>query len=260
MTRALILAAGQGTRLRPLTNDMPKCLVQLCGKSLLHRQIDTLKTCGIERIQIVTGYCSENIEILGYPTSKNREYETTNMVYSLFTARDFFNPAEDLIISYGDIVYDKDNLLRLLACSSEIAIMNDKKWFDLWSLRMEKPLDDAETFIVDSDGYVKSLGQKPVSYHQIQGQYTGLIKIRADKLREFIEFYDALDREISYDTKDFNNMYMTTFLQLLINEGWKVKPVDVESGWLEIDSTRDLSIYEALAQEGNLKKYYKMEL
>ncbi|WP_232220425.1 NTP transferase domain-containing protein [Legionella tunisiensis] len=85
----MILAAGQGTRLRPLTNNMPKCLVQLCGKSLLQRQIDTLKICGIDSIQIVTGYCSENIEALGYPTSKNGEYETTNMVYSLFTARDF---------------------------------------------------------------------------------------------------------------------------------------------------------------------------
>ncbi|WP_051131861.1 glycosyltransferase family protein [Legionella tunisiensis] len=108
-----------------------------------------------------------------------------------------------MIISYGDIVYDKDNLLKLIDCSGEIAIMNDRDWFDLWSLRMEKPLEDAETFMVDGDGYVKSLGQKPVGYHQIQGQYTGLIKIRADKLCEFIEFYDSLDREISYDTKEF---------------------------------------------------------
>lgn len=260
MTRALILAAGQGTRLRPLTNNIPKCLVQLCGKSLLQRQIDTLKACGVENIQIVTGYCSENIEVLGYPTSKNREYETTNMVYSLFTACDFFNTAEDLIISYGDIVYDQDNLQRLIDCSDEIAIMNDREWFDLWSLRMDNPLEDAETFIVGSHGYVTSLGQRPMSYHQIQGQYTGLIKIRADQLHEIIEFYDRLDRKIYYDTKDFNNMYMTTFLQLLINEGWKVKPVDVESGWLEVDSIRDLSIYESLAQEGGLEKYYKTEV
>ncbi|BCA94932.1 sugar nucleotidyltransferase [Legionella antarctica] len=239
---------------------MPKCLVHLCGKSLLQRQIDTLNSCGIENIQIVTGYCSQNIETLGYLTSKNCQYDTINMVYSLFTARDFFNTAEDLIISYGDIVYDKENLLRLIDCSGELAIMNDRGWFDLWSLRMENPLEDAETFIFDDDGYVKSLGQKPVSYTQIEGQYTGLIKVSADKLEEVVEFYNGLNKEIFNDRKDFNNMYMTTFLQLLINEGWKAKSVDVKNRWLEVDSIHDLSMYEALAMEGNLGKYYKIEL
>ena len=72
MTRALILAAGQGTRLRPLTNDKPKCLIPLLGKSLLERQVDTLKKSGVTNIHIATGYRSDQIESLGFSMEINR--------------------------------------------------------------------------------------------------------------------------------------------------------------------------------------------
>ena len=89
MTRAVILAAGQGTRLRPLTNDKPKCLVELAGKSLLSRQIEVLDAAGITDIQIATSYREDQIRSLGYPTAHNPDYEHTNMVESLFSARPF---------------------------------------------------------------------------------------------------------------------------------------------------------------------------
>ena len=74
MNRALILAAGEGTRLRPLTNDKPKCMVPLLGVSLLQRQIDCLQNQGIHDIHIATGYRAEQIEAMGYPTSFNERY------------------------------------------------------------------------------------------------------------------------------------------------------------------------------------------
>jgi len=105
MTRALILAAGQGTRLRPLTDDKPKCLVPLMGKSLLQRQTETLKKAGIKTIHIATGYRAEQIERLGFTSSFNPRYDQTNMVESLFCAKEFIEQEGDLIIAYGDIVY-----------------------------------------------------------------------------------------------------------------------------------------------------------
>ncbi|MFI4955397.1 MAG: NTP transferase domain-containing protein, partial [Gammaproteobacteria bacterium] len=80
MTRAIILAAGQGTRLRPLTNDKPKCLVPLNGIPLLARQAATLRACGVENIHVVGGYCVEQIQALNYSCSINADYATTNMV------------------------------------------------------------------------------------------------------------------------------------------------------------------------------------
>lgn len=257
-TRALILAAGQGTRLRPLTNNKPKCLVPLAGKSLLHRQVKTLNDNGISDIHIATGFCKEQIETLGFDTSYNPDFETTNMVETLFCAKDFIAKDGDLIIAYGDIVYNDENLKTLLDCQEEICLMIDKKWKDLWSLRLENPLEDAETLMLDADNFVTELGKKPQNYDRIQGQYTGLIKIRADKLKEFIKFYDSLDRDATYDGKDFYNMYMTSFLQMLIDSKWKVKAAIVNNGWLEVDSVEDLEHYENMAKENTLEKFYKV--
>jgi len=260
VTRVLILAAGQGTRLRPLTNDKPKCLVPLLGRPLLEWQTDTLLQAGLTDINIVTGYRGEMIESLGYSTSINPFYDKTNMVESLFSAMDFMLKGGDLIIAYGDIVYQYDNLMALLSCNDEIALMIDENWRDLWSLRIEDPLDDAETLKIDGQGYITEVGKKPQSYDQIEGQYTGLIKIRSDKLVDLVEFYTGLDRGAYYDGKDFNNMYLTSFLQLLIDGGWHAKAVLVRGGWLEVDSVADLALYEGMERRGVLESFYKVLL
>ncbi|MCF6281527.1 MAG: phosphocholine cytidylyltransferase family protein [Candidatus Polarisedimenticolaceae bacterium] len=259
MTRTLILAAGQGTRLRPLTDNKPKCLVPLLGKTLLERQLHTLQQAGISNIHVATGYRADQIEALGLATSFNPHFAKTNMVETLFCAMEFIQQEGDLIIAYGDIVYQIENLQALLACDDEIALMIDAKWKDLWSLRLDNPLDDAETLVMDGDGYVTELGKKPENYARIQGQYTGLIKIRADKTGDFIKFYNQIDRHELYDGKDFYNMYMTSFLQLLIDAGWKAKAVLVNNGWLEVDSVEDLTCYETMGKEGKLDKFYKVE-
>jgi L-glutamine-phosphate cytidylyltransferase len=259
MTRALILAAGQGTRLRPLTDDKPKCLVPLMGKSLLMRQVTTLNELGITDIMVATGYRSDQIEALGLRTCHNPRFESTNMVESLFAARDFINQEGDLIIAYGDIVFQRENLRAVLDCKDEIALMIDLEWRKLWSLRLENPLDDAETLMMDAAGYVTELGKKPQGYERIQGQYTGLIKMRGDKLGELLAFYDALDRNGTYDGKSFDNMYMTSFLQNLIDSGWKAKAATVKNGWLEVDSVEDLEHYEKMAKDGLLDEYYKLD-
>ncbi len=259
MTKAIILAAGQGTRLRPLTDNIPKCMVPLAGVSLLERQVSTLREAGITLINVATGYRSECIEELGFDVTLNPDYAKTNMVESLFAAKDFImNDQEDLIIAYGDIVYEIDNLKALLDSQEDIALMIDTEWRKLWSLRLENPLEDAETLILDSDGYVTELGKKPESYEFIQGQYTGLIKIAGRKLNDLWRFYKDLDRKGTYDNKDFYNMYMTSFLQRLIDNGWKAKAVLVKNGWLEVDSVEDLECYESLAKENGLDQFYKL--
>jgi choline kinase len=248
MTRAIILAAGQGTRLRPHTDNRPKCLVPLQGKTLLERQALVLKSEGVHDIHVVGGYCVEQIRKAGYNCSVNPKYETTNMVETLFSALPFIEAGGNLIISYGDIVYQHDNLQKILRCNDEICLMIDLSWRRYWELRF------------DSKGYITELGKKPDGFDRIKGQYTGLIKVRADKINEFVKFYENLDRDKIYDGRDFFNMYMTSFLQELIDSSWKVKGVFVENGWLEVDSVEDLEIYEQLAKVGKLDTFCQLEV
>ena len=102
--KVIILAAGEGKRLRPLTNNIPKCMVDFFGRSLLQRQIDIFQNLGINDISVVTGYCENKISIDNIKKLKKENFATTNMLESLFTAREKNN--DSVIVVYGDIVFE----------------------------------------------------------------------------------------------------------------------------------------------------------
>ncbi|WP_143871774.1 NTP transferase domain-containing protein [Catenovulum sediminis] len=242
MTRAVILAAGQGTRLRPYTNDKPKALVELFGKALIEHQLDTLKHLNIENVAVVTGYKAEQLVDYGY-CYHNPNFASSNMVQSLFCAERFFERNADLLVCYGDIIYKPKVLESLLNDKRGICVVADLQWKEFWELRMDNPLEDAETFKVDC-GRIIELGGKPKSYDEIHAQYIGLIKIPACQIHEIVDFYHSLDKKAYYDGKKFSDMYMTTFLQLLINNSFEVYPTYINRGWLEVDTVADLETYQ----------------
>ena len=106
--KSIILAAGQGNRLRPLTNEKPKCMVELFGKSLIEHQINAYTSCNISDINIVTGFRSDSITISNVRYFRNEHYEITNMVESLFCAEEILNG--NVIVSYGDIIFENKSL------------------------------------------------------------------------------------------------------------------------------------------------------
>lgn len=108
---------------------------------------------------------------------------------------------------------------------------------------MENPLTDAETMKIDESNNILELGKKPKNINEIQGQYIGLIKISKNILPKVIDFYENLDKNKIYDGKNFDNMYMTSFIQLIIDNLFKAKAELIEGGWLEIDSLQDLDNY-----------------
>lgn len=107
---------------------------------------------------------------------------------------------------------------------------------------MENPLTDAETMKLDADGNILELGKKPKCFEDIQGQYIGLMKISKEYVLKVVNFYDSLDKSLIYDGKNFDNMYMTSFIQLIIDH--KIMPVTavlIHGGWTEIDTPTDLN-------------------
>lgn len=240
--RAIILAAGQGSRLRPLTDQKPKCLVELSGKPLLVYQLRTLRACGIRDIYIVGGYCSDQLRDYDITLYLNPRYAVTNMVSTLFAAEAVMTGDADLVIAYGDIVYEPRVLQALLDCDASIALAVDREWRRYWSARMEDPLADAETLKLTDGNRISEIGKKPQGYSDIEGQYTGLIKVRADHVRKFSDAWNAMDRNGVYDGRDFDNMYMTSFLQYLIDSGWDVRAAFIRNGWAEVDCEQDLFV------------------
>jgi len=240
--KAIILAAGQGTRLRPLTDDRPKCMVEYKGKSIITTILETMHNCGIEDIAIVGGYkidvLKEYLKDQTIVFFENKEYEKTNMVSTFFCAKEWMD--DDLIISYADIMYTDSLLQKVLSEPSPISTSVDLEWLELWKCRMDNPLADAETMKLDDFGNIVELGKKPKSYDEIHGQYMGLIKIKKELIGEIVEFYATLSRDAMYDGKSFTQMYMTSFLQMIIDHIMPIKAVLVHGGWIEIDCVQDM--------------------
>jgi L-glutamine-phosphate cytidylyltransferase len=258
----IILAAGQGVRLRPHTDGKPKCMVELAGVPLLHRQLRSMLECGIRRVALVGGYRADQLcGIEGVETEMvvNPRYAATNMVATLFCAEHLMSPVEPMIISYGDIVYEPSVLRTLLQSDAPLTIVVDRQWRRLWSLRMDDPLDDAETLKLEDGDRIIELGKKPSTYDDIEGQYIGLIMVRQDHVARFRRHYHELDRQKVYDGKDFDNMYMTSFLQNLIDSGWDARAAFTSNRWLEVDTVEDLQRYQQMYADGALGDYIDLD-
>ena len=233
-TRALILAAGRGSRMGAETATKPKCFTVLQGKRLLDWQLESLRNAGVDDISIVTGYKAELFDE-NLPTFHNPRWSETNMVGSLFYADAF---AGNTIISYSDIVYKTDHIKKLNAAQADITITADKKWESLWKLRFEDPLDDAETFKSDAENRLTEIGQKTDDISNIEAQYMGLIKLTAKGWETMYGVY----QELTQVQKD--KMDMTSMLNLLIDKGIAVNVVFIEGGWCESDAYSDVLAYE----------------
>jgi L-glutamine-phosphate cytidylyltransferase len=251
--RAIILAAGQGTRLGKLAIDRPKCLVEVCGKPLIEWQLETMRQQDITDITVITGHRADRLcDLEGCEIIKNPLYNLTNMVYSLFYARHLFDGKDDLLISYGDIVY-APHVLRMTTTPwagkrqfEGINIAVDIDWRQYWEQRMEDPLSDAETLIYDADDLFKvvSLGQKPSSYEEIEGQYIGLIYIARNYTKLVKQAYESLERTME-GLQVVERLSMTQFLNWLILKDYtQVNGLPIIGGWAEIDTPEDIEIAE----------------
>ena len=110
--KAIILSAGMGTRVGDLTSVTPKCMLDIVGTNILEIQVQQLKMTGIKEICVIGGHCVHKISNPNIKIITNTSYRTTNMFYSLMCASDFLD--DDIIISYGDIIYFLDILKSLI--------------------------------------------------------------------------------------------------------------------------------------------------
>jgi choline kinase len=215
-------------------------MLEYRGKPIIDYIIETMHSAHLTDITVVAGYLDS---LLKNHLSKygninfyhNEHHQTTNMVYSLWKAESELD--DDVIITYSDIIYSRNILQQLVDSPGDISVVIDKNWLELWSRRMEDPLQDAESLILDSDGNILDLGKKVDSFDKIQGQYIGLIKFSKEILPSITKFYQKISSK-----KDIRDMYMTDFLQELIDCGFRVKSVPIHGGWLEIDTIGDLNL------------------
>jgi choline kinase len=239
MTRGVILAAGVASRLRPLTDTKPKCLIEVGGKTILERTINNLVANGITEIVIVTGYLDGRIRSFidsRFPRCtvtivQNERYETTNNIYSLWLARDQVR-GDELLLLDSDILFDQAILGLLLKSPHP----------DCLALRSDHALGPEEIKVqVDGAGMVRSIG-KEVDPGFAAGESIGIERFGTSGLDALMQ---VLDRMILREQKE--GFFYEAAFQEFINAGHPMAAVNVGSlRCIEIDTPEDL---EAAARD-----------
>jgi phosphoenolpyruvate phosphomutase len=246
--KAIIIAAGKGTRLKYYTEDLPKCMLKFGGKTLLQRQIEALKANGINDISIIKGYQKEKINYAGYKYYINDRYEHNNILNSLFYAEPEMN--SDVILSYADILYEKDVVSRLLESRHDISIMVDIDWKGYYKKRKDHPIQEAESVVFDSNNRVVKIGKIMAKKQDVHGEFIGMMKLTKRGTDIFKRHFHRVKQlfwgKPFVRSNTFENAYLTDMIQDMVDMGVDIYCVIIKQGWREIDTTED---YEKALKE-----------
>jgi choline kinase len=222
--KALILAAGSGTRLGAASEGRPKGLVEVGGMAILQRQIANLRAGGVERTCIVTGYEFAQLEQrfgdrVDYRF--NPFFDRSNNMVSLLFARDWID--DDVIVLYADLLYGPDILDAALTSRGDISLLVDKT-----------AVEPGHALVSLRDGAVRAIGRE-LSPDAADARFIGVAKFSRSGLAEFLPELEGAAKAGRID------QYYTVGLARLAARGYRIEAVDVAGRrWREIDTPEDL--------------------
>ena len=238
---SIIIAAGLGSRLKELTKDSPKCMLELNGKTLLQHQVDAYNANGIAEISVVRGYKKEKITQPELKYYENPDYENNNILNSLFYAEPAITG--NVIISYSDIVFNSSIVERLMECSADIAIVVDVDWRGRYESRDEHPIEEAENVIFDANHSVVDVGKIMTAEGDVHGEFIGMMKLSPRGAQIFKRHFHRA-KDLFWDkpfqrAATFQKAYITDILKDMAELGVHIQTVIIEQGWQEIDTIQD---------------------
>ena len=261
-TKVIILAAGQGTRLRKYASDKPKGMLKLGKHSLIERQIEQFRQVGIRDISIVRGFMGHKIDFPNITYFENGDFDNSNMLVSLFTARPKLEGVT--IVSYGDIVFSRSLLKKLLIESDDIVVSVDVAWQKYWLMRYGIIDYDTESLRLSQTNQIISLGVPNSNKKYIDGRYVGLLKFSQKGLNSMNKIWekfknDYWDKPWQVSKKPMRQAYMTDMLQALIDHNYQVRASITQNGWIEFDTDKDYENAQSWMRSGELNTVLGVE-
>jgi choline kinase len=258
--KAIILAAGRGTRLGDYAKGMPKAMLDFAGKPLLATQLKVLRAAGVNDITVVTGFASKKIAFDGVNYVHNPDFATTNMVESLIVARDELKAGA--LVCYGDIIYEPRVLKAVMKAKADAVVAVDYDYLDYWKARLGDEWENDTESLRVVNGKITELGGSNPSAKERQCRYVGLLKFSANGAKLLLETYYAEKRRHWESEKpwlnspSFKQAFMTDLLNAFIARGNEVRPVEIERGWMEFDTADDYEKASAWLADGSIKRFF----
>ncbi|MBI5481074.1 MAG: phosphocholine cytidylyltransferase family protein [Deltaproteobacteria bacterium] len=240
--KAIIVAAGMGRRLGSHTAEIPKCMVDVAGTSILQRQVDALRAAAVDEINVVRGYLGDRITVPGLRFFDNPDFRDNNILASLFFAAPVM--AGGFVFSYSDILYDATVTRALVAAAGDYRLIIDRGWHRSYAGRTDHPVSEGELTLVEG-GLVKRVGKGLVSPEVTVGEFIGLAYFSAAAaarlLAEHARLRAARGDDAPFGTaRTLRKAYLTDMLNHLIDQGAPMTPVFIDGHWREIDTVEDL--------------------
>ena len=239
--KAIIIAAGLGSRLKSYTENLPKCMLKFGDKTLLERQIEAYRNCGINNISVIRGYKKEKINYEDLRYYENPDFENNNILNSLFYAEEELNG--NVIVAYSDILFEASVVRRLLESQADISIVVDIDWRGYYDGRKEHPIEEAENVIFNANNEVLKIGKILTEKDDVHGEFIGMLKFTPRGAEIFKKHFHRA-KEIYWDKPYqragiFQRAYITDIIQDMADLGVPVHCVIIERGWKEIDTVED---------------------
>lgn len=259
--KAIILAAGQGTRLKKYTKNLPKGMLSFMGKTIIERQVEMYWKFGIDKIIIVRGFAADKINYDGVTYYTNKNYANTNMVESLMAARTEFN--DDVLVSYSDILFEEEMLNGMARSTADFAVAVDDNWKEYWEKRYGRVDFDTESLSIDEEGNIAELGLENPKLEDIDARYVGLLKFSKNGLKHIETIMEEAYR--SFENKPWKQSgntvrkaYMTDLLQAIIESGESVKAERFQNGWIEFDTNEDYENVCRWVDDSSIERFIKL--
>lgn len=238
--KAVVLAASRGAALGSLTDDKPKCMIDVRGQPLLRRQIAMLNGAGVQDVTVVRGYKKDAIDLPSVGVRDNDEYADTRELYSLSCARDVLEGP--CLVTYGDILFRPYMLDALLRADGDIVVVADALWRDREQssegLVRDLIVGDrafSTDFLDDAPVYLTGAGPD-TSPEDATGEWVGMLKLSDAGSAAARAELDAMDADGS-----LRNAEIPDLLNRLIASGQKVQVQYITGQWLDIDDALDLA-------------------
>jgi len=246
--KAIIIAAGAGKRMLPLTKNTPKCMLDFCGKTLLERHLATLSSCGIRDVSVIKGYLAEKINYPGLKYFFNDRFRHNNILNSLFYSEQQIKG--DVIISYSDILYPKSVLDKLISSKDDISIVVDTVWRNAYEGRHAHPIQEAEKVNMSREKFVLNIGKNIEPNGDSDMEFIGMMKLSPEGSKIFKDISKIVKRDYwgkpFHEAEVFEKAYLTDMIQELVDRKILVSCVTIQGGWREIDTIED---YENAREE-----------
>ena len=239
--KAIILSAGSGSRLGNLTKELPKSLVDVNGKPIIQRQIETFRNNGVKEIIVIVGPNKEKFQLNDVEYVIDKNFHEHEQLGSLMEASKYFQ--NDIIISFGDVIVDNNIMKQIVESTYDIGIAIDLKWEKNYENRTQHLKSEADLALIKSNKLTKIKKNLNFIENYQLGEFLGIMKLSGVGSKKFLDIFERVNSSHEgkfHDAPSFQKAYLTDMIDELIQTNEVVNPIFIDGMWFEIDTIEDL--------------------